>query len=124
VIQGPASALRCEVLDCCSRGGARGAAGRQRGGVGAWLSTRRAAGGVGRARAGEGVRTGKNRRGREAADRWGPVTVMAIQIKSNRSKTIQTNLNSNQTRSNFILSKLDLHKLEKIEIKYCFEVFD
>jgi hypothetical protein len=62
----------------------------------------------GRAR---GVRTGKNRGGREATDRWGPVTVLAIQIKSNRSKTIQTNLNSNQTRSNFILSKLDLHKL-------------
>jgi hypothetical protein len=65
-----------------------------------------------------GVRTGKNRGGRETADRWGPVTVMAIQIKSNRFKTIQTNLNSNQTRSNFILSKLDLHKIEKFEIKY------
>jgi hypothetical protein len=63
-------------------------------------------------------RTGKNRGGREAADMWGQVTVLAIQIKSNRSKTIQNNLNSNQTRSNFILSKLDLHKLKKFEIKF------
>jgi hypothetical protein len=75
----------------------------------------------GRAR---GVRIGKNRGGRETVDRWGPVTVLAIQIKSNRSKTIQTNLNSNQTRSNFILSKLDLHNLKKFETKYCFEGFD
>jgi hypothetical protein len=71
-----------------------------------------------------GVRTGKNRGGREATDRWGPITVLAIQIKSNRSKTLQTNLNSKQTHSNFILSKLDLHKLKKFEIKYCFEGFD
>jgi hypothetical protein len=34
------------------------------------------------------------------------------------------NLNSNQTHSNFILSKLDLHKLENFEIKYCFKGFD
>jgi hypothetical protein len=67
---------------------------------------------------------GKNRGGREATDRWGPITVLAIQIKSNRSKTLQTNLNSKQTHSNFILSKLDLHKLKKFEIKYCFEGFD
>jgi hypothetical protein len=71
-----------------------------------------------------GVRTGKNRGGREAADRWGPGTVLAIQIKSNRSKTIQMNSNLNQIRSNFILPKHDLHKLKKIEIKYCFERFD
>jgi hypothetical protein len=64
-----------------------------------------------RRRARAGGPDGGNRGGREAADRWGPVTVLAIQIKSNRSKTIQTNLNSNQTRANFILSKLDLHKL-------------
>jgi hypothetical protein len=62
------------------------------------------AGGVERART--GFRTGENRGGRD--------TVLAIQIKSNRFKTIKTNFNSNQTRSNFILSKLDLHKLEKI----------
>jgi hypothetical protein len=79
-------------------------------------------GGVGRARA--GGPDGRNRGGRETADRWGPVTVLAIKIKSNRFKTIQMNLNSNQTRSNFILSKLDLHKLEKFEIKYCFKGFD
>jgi hypothetical protein len=88
---------------------------------GAWQPARRA-GGVGQARA--GGPDGENRGGRETADRWGPVTVIAIQIKSNRSKTIQTNLNSNQTRSNFILSKLDLHKLEKFEIKFFFEGFD
>jgi hypothetical protein len=92
--------------------------------LGVWKRKRRGlaageAGGVGRARGG-GVRKGKNRGGRETADRWGPVTVLAIQIKSNRSKIIQTNLNSNQTRSNFILSKLDLHNLEKFEIKYFF----
>jgi hypothetical protein len=85
-------------------------------------------GGAGRCRAadgrGGGSGRGKNRGGREAADRWGPITMLAIQIKSNRSKTIQTNLNSNQTRSNFILSKLDIQKLEKFEIKYCFEGFD
>jgi hypothetical protein len=33
-------------------------------------------------------------------------------------------LNLKQTRSNFILSKLDLQKLEKFEIKYFFEGFD
>jgi hypothetical protein len=81
-------------------------------------------GGVGQARAGGGFRTGKNRGGRDTADRWGPVTVQAIKIKSNRFKTIQMNLNSNQTRSNFILFKLDLYKLEKFEIKYCFKGFD
>ncbi len=86
----------------------------------------RAPGGGGRCRAGAraGGPDGKNRGGRETADRWGPVTVLAIKIKSNRFKTIQMNLNSNQTRSNFILSKLDLHKLEKFEIKYCFKGFD
>jgi hypothetical protein len=33
-------------------------------------------------------------------------------------------MNSNQTRSNFILSKYDPPKLEKFEIKYGFEEFD
>jgi hypothetical protein len=33
-------------------------------------------------------------------------------------------LNSNQTRSNFILSKHDLPKLKNFEIKYGFEGFD
>jgi hypothetical protein len=87
--------------------------------MGAWLGVwKRKKGGpaVGKARgqrrrAHAGGPDGGNRGGREAADRWGPVTVLAIRIKSNRSKTIQTNLNSNQTRANFILSKLDLHKL-------------
>jgi hypothetical protein len=33
-------------------------------------------------------------------------------------------LNSNQIRSNFILSKHDLPRLQKFEIKYGFEGFD
>jgi hypothetical protein len=87
-------------------------------GGGAWQPLRHAAGGGGRCRAGAGGPDGKkNRGGRETADSWGPVTVLTIKIKSNRFKTIQMNLNSNQTRSNFILSKLDLHKLKKFEIK-------
>jgi hypothetical protein len=87
------------------------------GGAGSWQGARPVeAGGVGLARTGG---SGRKKTGEEGKpDRWGLVTVLAIQIKSNRSKTIQTNLNSNQTRSNFILSKLDLHKLKKFEIKY------
>jgi hypothetical protein len=93
------------------------------GGAGSRQGARPAeAGGVGRAHA--GVQTGKNRKGRETADRWVLVTVLAIKIKLNQFKTIQTNLNSNQTRLNFILSKLDLQKVENFELKYCFEGFD
>jgi hypothetical protein len=73
---------------------------RRGGGAGSRQGARLAeAGGVGRARA--GGPDGENRGGRETADRWGPFTVLAIKIKSNRFKTIQMNLNSNQTRSNF-----------------------
>jgi hypothetical protein len=69
-------------------------------------------GGVGRARGGSGWgKTGEE----EKPLTGGAVTVLVIQIKSNQSKTIQTNLNSNQTCSNFILSKLDLHKLKNLK---------
>jgi hypothetical protein len=42
----------------------------------------------------------------------------------NRAKTIQTNLNLNQTCPKFILSKQDLPGIKNVEVKYGCEGFE
>jgi hypothetical protein len=54
----------------------------------------------------------------------GPIHSASGLNQINRAKTIQTNLNLNQTHPNFILSKHDFLGIKKFKIKYGCEGFE